>query len=584
MPRGLMQDRPLLISSLIEHAACFHPHAEIVSRTTEGPIHRCTYADIHRRAKQLANALEVRGVGPGDRIATLAWNGYRHMELYYGVSGMGAVLHTINPRLFPEQIEYIVNHAEDQFLFFDLSFVPLVERLAKALPTVRGFVVMTDREHMPECSIPRLLCYEELLDGQTSDYRVAAVRRNDGVVAMLHVRHHRQSQRRALFPPLLGAALLGRLCDRRAGHRRWRDRLLVVPMFHVNAWGMPYAGAMCGARLVMPGPALDGKSVYQLMRDEKVTLALGVPTVWLMLLQYVDAERLTPKEDLCLRRVVIGGSSAPRAMSERFETTFGAFVVHAWGMTEMSPLGTVCNLLPKHGGYTLEQRLAIQEKQGRAVYGVEMKIVDDDGASLPHDGMASGHLLVRGPWITCGYYRDEGTSALDAAGFFDTGDVATIDADGYMQITDRSKDVIKSGGEWISSIALENAAIGHPAVAEAAVIGAPHPKWQERPLLIVVRKPGQALDRESMLQFLAGKVTPLVASRRCRFRRRTAAYRHRQTAQAPAARDVQGLSPATQSLTGLADSGISRDVCRLIEVAPSSPACCRWASGRDRID
>ena len=507
MPKGLMQDRPLLISSLIEHAACFHPHAEIVSRTTEGPIHRCTYADIHRRAKQLANALEVRGVGPGDRIATLAWNGYRHMELYYGVSGMGAVLHTINPRLFPEQIEYIVNHAEDQFLFFDLSFVPLVERLAKSLPTVRGFVVMTDREHLPECSIPRLLCYEELLDAQTSDYlwpqfdetTASSLCYTSGTTG--NPKGVLYSHRSSVLHSWAACATDGLAIG--AGE----TALLVVPMFHVNAWGMPYAGAMCGARLVMPGPALDGKSVYQLMRDEKVTLALGVPTVWLMLLQYVDAERLTPKEDLCLRRVVIGGSSAPRAMSERFETTFGAFVVHAWGMTEMSPLGTVCNLLPKHGGYTLEQRLGIQEKQGRAVYGVEMKIVDDDGASLPHDGMASGHLLVRGPWITCGYYRDEGTSALDAAGFFDTGDVATIDADGYMQITDRSKDVIKSGGEWISSIALENAAIGHPAVAEAAVIGAPHPKWQERPLLIVVRKPGQALDRESMLQFLAGKVT-----------------------------------------------------------------------------
>ena len=505
MLKGLMQDRPLLISSLIEHAATCHPHGEIVSRTSEGPIHRCTYADIQRRSKQVARALTALGVQPGERVATLAWNGYRHMELYYGVSGMGAVLHTINPRLFPEQIEYIANHAEDQYLFFDLSFVPLLERLAGRLSTVRGFIVMTDRAHLPECSIPGLLCYEDLIAGQTGEYSwpqfdetaASSLCYTSGTTGnpkgVLY--SHRSSVLHSWAACAVDGLALG------AGE----TALLVVPMFHVNAWGMPYAGAMSGARLVMPGPALDGKSVYDLMRDEKVTLALGVPTVWLMLLQHVDAAGLQPKEELCLRRVVIGGSSAPRAMSECFETRFGAFVVHAWGMTEMSPVGTVCNLLPKHAGCSLEQRLAIQEKQGRAVYGVDMKIVDDDGAPLPRDGRSAGHLLVRGPWITRAYFRDEG-SILDADGFFDTGDVATIDADGYMQITDRSKDVIKSGGEWISSIALENAAIAHPAVAEAAVIGAPHPKWQERPLLIIVRKPAQELTREAMLQFLAGRV------------------------------------------------------------------------------
>ena len=505
MLKGLMQDRPLLISSLIEHAATCHPHGEIVSRTSEGPIHRCTYADIQRRSKQVAQALTALGVQPGERVATLAWNGYRHMELYYGVSGMGAVLHTINPRLFPEQIEYIANHAEDQYLFFDLSFVPLLERLAGRLSTVRGFIVMTDRAHLPECSIPGLLCYEDLIAGQTGEYSwpqfdetaASSLCYTSGTTGnpkgVLY--SHRSSVLHSWAACAVDGLALG------AGE----TALLVVPMFHVNAWGMPYAGAMSGARLVMPGPALDGKSVYDLMRDEKVTLALGVPTVWLMLLQHVDAAGLQPKEELCLRRVVIGGSSAPRAMSECFETRFGAFVVHAWGMTEMSPVGTVCNLLPKHAGCSLEQRLAIQEKQGRAVYGVDMKIVDDDGAPLPRDGRSAGHLLVRGPWITRAYFRDEG-SILDADGFFDTGDVATIDADGYMQITDRSKDVIKSGGEWISSIALENAAIAHPAVAEAAVIGAPHPKWQERPLLIIVRKPAQELTREAMLQFLAGRV------------------------------------------------------------------------------
>ncbi|WP_299065142.1 3-(methylthio)propionyl-CoA ligase, partial [Accumulibacter sp.] len=505
MLKGLMQDRPLLISSLIEHAAACHPHGEIVSRTSEGPIHRCTYADIQRRSKQVAQALTALGVQPGERVATLAWNGYRHMELYYGVSGMGAVLHTINPRLFPEQIEYIANHAEDQYLFFDLSFVPLLERLAGRLSSVRGFIVMTDRAHLPECSIPGLLCYEDLIAGQTGEYAwpqfdetaASSLCYTSGTTGnpkgVLY--SHRSSVLHSWAACAVDGLALG------AGE----TALLVVPMFHVNAWGMPYAGAMSGVRLVMPGPALDGKSVYDLMRDEKVTLALGVPTVWLMLLQHVDAAGLQPKEELCLRRVVIGGSSAPRAMSECFETRFGAFVVHAWGMTEMSPVGTVCNLLPKHAGCSLEQRLAIQEKQGRAVYGVDMTIVDDDGAPLPRDGRSAGHLLVRGPWIASAYFRDEG-SVLDADGFFDTGDVATIDADGYMQITDRSKDVIKSGGEWISSIALENAAIAHPAVAEAAVIGAPHPKWQERPLLIIVRKPAQELTREAILQFLAGRV------------------------------------------------------------------------------
>ncbi len=505
MLKGLMQDRPLLISSLIEHAATCHPRGEIVSRTSEGPIHRCTYADIQRRSKQLAQALTALGVQPGERVATLAWNGYRHMELYYGVSGMGAVLHTINPRLFPEQIEYIANHAEDQYLFFDLSFVPLLERLAGRLSSVRGFIVMTDRAHLPECSIPGLLCYEDLIAGQTGEYAwpqfdetaASSLCYTSGTTGnpkgVLY--SHRSSVLHSWAACAVDGLALG------AGE----TALLVVPMFHVNAWGMPYAGAMAGVRLVMPGPALDGKSVYDLMRDEKVTLALGVPTVWLMLLQHVDAAGLQPKEELCLRRVVIGGSSAPRAMSECFETRFGAFVVHAWGMTEMSPVGTVCNLLPKHAGCSLEQRLAIQEKQGRAVYGVDMAIVDDDGAPLPRDGRSAGHLLVRGPWIASAYFRDEG-SVLDVDGFFDTGDVATIDADGYMQITDRSKDVIKSGGEWISSIALENAAIAHPAVAEAAVIGAPHPKWQERPLLIIVRKPAQELTREAILQFLAGRV------------------------------------------------------------------------------
>jgi len=505
--KALMQDRPLLISSLIEHAKAYHPHGEIVSRTVEGPIHRCTYSDIHRRSKQVANALTALGVTEGDRIATLAWNGYRHMELYYGVSGMGAVLHTINPRLFPEQIAYIANHAEDQYLFFDLTFLPLIEKLAPAMTSVKAFVAMTDRAHMPAgSSVRNLLCYEELVAEHSADYEWPVLDENSASSLCYtsgttgHPKGVLYSHRSTVLHSFAACAVDGLALSSA------ESALLVVPMFHVNAWGMPYAGAMCGAKLVMPGPGLDGKNVYDIMRDEKVTLALGVPTVWLMLFNHVEAAGLDPQADLALNRVVIGGSAAPRAMSHKFETVFGARVVHAWGMTELSPLGTVCNFLPKHAGQDLEQRLDLQTKQGRPVYGVEMKITDDEGQALPHDGKAFGHLMVRGPWIAGGYFKGEGGDILDADGFFDTGDVATIDADGYMQITDRSKDVIKSGGEWISSIDLENAAMGHPAVAEAAVIGVAHPKWQERPLLIVVRKKDQDTTRDHVLQYLEGKV------------------------------------------------------------------------------
>jgi len=503
---GLMQDRPLLISSIIEHAVALHAGAEIVSRTVEGPLHRCTYGDIHRRAKQAANALAALGVAPGDRIATLAWNGYRHLELYYGVSGGGAVLHTINPRLFHEQIAYIVNHAEDRYLFFDTTFAPLVEALAPELPSVRGFVAMTDRAHMPSLRVSNLICYEEWIEAASADYEWPVLDEQTAS-SLCYSSGTTGSPKGVLYShrSTLLHTYAACMADSLALSPD-ESVLLVVPMFHVNGWGMPYAAPMSGAKLVLPGPALDGKSVYALLKDERVTLALGVPTVWLMLLQHVDAEGLDPKRDLVLRRVVIGGSAAPRAMSEQFETKFGAFVVHAWGMTEMSPLGTICNLLPKHRSYDLARRLDVQAKQGRAMFGVEMKITDDAGRELPRDGKAFGHLLVRGPWVTRGYFQGDGGAILDGEGFFDTGDVATIDPDGYMQITDRSKDVIKSGGEWISSIEIENAAVGHPAVAEAAVIGVPHPKWQERPLLIVVRKAGQEVTREDLLGYLAGRV------------------------------------------------------------------------------
>ncbi|WP_374481208.1 3-(methylthio)propionyl-CoA ligase [Zoogloea sp.] len=504
---GLMQDRPLLISSLIEHAAAFHPHAEIVSRTVEGPIHRCTYADIRRRAMQVANAMKTLGVQPGDRVGTLAWNGYRHMELYFGVSGMGAVLHTINPRLFPEQIEYIANHAEDQYLFFDVSFTALIEKLAPRMKSVKAFVAMTERANMPTADIPGLICYEDLIGREPADYRwpefderaASSLCYTSGTTG--NPKGVLYSHRSSVLHAFLACSVDG------LGLGAAESALVVVPMFHVNAWGMPYAGAMCGAKLVLPGPAMDGKSLYELIRDEGVTLALGVPTVWQMLLQHAERNATDPKRELVLRRVVIGGSSAPRSMCEAFETLMGAFVVHAWGMTEMSPIGTICNLLPKHKRASLEQRLDLQVKQGRGVYGVELKLTDEDGNRLPHDGRAAGHLKVRGPWIANAYFRDEGGSILDEEGFFDTGDIATIDLDGYMQITDRAKDVIKSGGEWISSIDLENAAVGMPGVAEAAVIGIPHPKWQERPLVIVVRKPDCPLiNKDDVLQYLESQV------------------------------------------------------------------------------
>ena len=506
MLTGLMQDRPLSISSLIEHANACHPDVEIVSRTVEGPIHRCTWRDIHRRSKQVAKALVALGVAPSERIATLAWNGYRHLELYYGVSGTGAVLHTINPRLFPEQIEYIVNHAEDRYLFFDVTFAPLVARLAPALKGVKGYVAMTDRAHMPAQAIPNLLCYEELVGAQDSDYEwpVFDERTASSLCYTSGTTGHPKGVLYSHRSTVLHS--YGACFSDSVGISAGDALLMVVPMFHVNAWGTPYAGAMAGAKLVLPGPALDGRSIYELIRDEKVSLALGVPTVWLMLLQHVETAGIDPKQECTLRRVVIGGSAAPRAMCAKFDALFGAFVVHAWGMTEMSPLGTVCNLLPKHRDFTPGQRLDVQAKQGRPIFGVELKITDDAGRRLPHDGKAFGHLMVRGPWVTSGYFRDEGDTILDPEGFFDTGDVATIDPDGYMQITDRSKDVIKSGGEWISSIDLENAAVGHPAVAEAAVIGVPHPKWQERPLLVVVRKQGQDVSREHLLEFLQGRV------------------------------------------------------------------------------
>jgi fatty-acyl-CoA synthase len=501
---GLMQNRPLLIQQLIEHAALNHGDTEIVSRRVEGDIHRYTYRDARVRAKKVAEALIALGIAPGDRIGTLAWNGYRHFELYYGISGMGAVCHTINPRLFPEQIVYIVNHAEDRILFVELNLLPLVETLLPQLPTVRHVVAMTDRAHLPpDCRIPDLLVYEELVEGRPGTYEwpefdertASSLCYTSGTTGnpkgVLY--HHRSTMLHAL-----GSALPDTL-----GLSARSVVLPVVPMFHVNAWGLPYSAALVGAKLVFPGAALDGASVYELFETEGVTFTAGVPTVWLALLQHMQANKL---ELSTLKHAVIGGSAAPPAMIEAFDRDHGVEVLHAWGMSEMSPLGSVNHPKAKHAKMPAADVFAVRLKQGRPPFGVEMKIVDDSGNELPRDGKAFGDLMVRGPWITSGYFKGEGGEVLQDGGWFATGDVATLDPDGYMQITDRSKDVIKSGGEWISSIDLENAAMAHPGVAEAAVIGVHHPKWDERPLLIVHRKPGATVDKAELIAFLAGRV------------------------------------------------------------------------------
>ncbi len=499
---GQMQDTPLLVSSLIDYAARYHGDTEIVSRTVEGPIHRYTYSDAHRRARQLANALARLGVVQGDRVATLAWNGFRHVELYFGVSGMGAVLHTINPRLFAEQIVYIVNHAEDRLIFADLTFVPLLEKVAPVLGSVDAIVLMTDRAHMPQTSLPRVYCYEDLLAAESDDYAWPALDER-AACSLCYTSGTTGNPKGVLYSHRSTVLHSYAVCMPDGLGLSSHDAVLpVVPMFHANAWGLIYAAAMCGAKLVMPGLGLAGAQVYELLDAEQVTVSAGVPTVWLMLLDYLDKQGKSLPH---MKRTVIGGSAAPPSMIKAFEERYGVAVNHAWGMTEMSPLGTVGNMKRNMLGKPLSETLPYKVKQGRAIYGVELEIVDADGNQQPRDGKTSGNLLVRGPWVVSRYYG-ETEPATDERGWFDTGDVATLDAEGYMQITDRSKDVIKSGGEWISSIELENLAVGHPGVAEAAVIGLPHPTWSERPLLVVVRAQGSTVDRGELLAYLAPRV------------------------------------------------------------------------------
>jgi fatty-acyl-CoA synthase len=499
--QGLMQDWPLLCHRIIDHAAVQHPHRPIISRSIEGPIHRTDYATARRRALQLAQRLEHDGIRLGDRVATLAWNTWRHFESWYGILGIGAIYHTVNPRLFPDQIAWIVNHAEDRVMMTDLTFVPLLEKLAPQLPSIERYIILTDAAHMPPTALKNAVPYEEWIAEADGDFTWKNFDENTAA-GMCYTSGTTGHPKGVLYSHRTNVlhSMIASQAD--AMGISSRDIVMpVVPMFHANCWGIALTAPMNGAALVMPGQKMDGAAIYELLDSCKVTCTAAVPTVWLMLLQHLEA---TGAKLPYLKRVVIGGSACPRAMTEAFEERYGVEVIHAWGMTEMSPLGSLCSLKPEYAGLAGEARLDIKEKQGHPPFGVEMKITDDAGRDLPWDGKTFGRLKVRGAAILRRYYRDE-TDALDAEGFFDTGDVATLDPNGYMHITDRAKDVIKSGGEWISSIVLENLAMGHPKVAEAAVIGVRHPKWDERPLLIVVTKPGETATRDELLDFLRGR-------------------------------------------------------------------------------
>ena len=497
---GLMQDQPLLISTLIDFAERNHREAQIVSRRVEGDLHRTTYAEVAKRSRQVANAIDRLGLAFSDRVATLAWNGYRHLELYFGITGSGRVVHTVNPRLLPEQIAWIANHAEDQVLCFDVTFLPIVKAIWSKCSTVKHWIALCDADKLPaDTGIPGLQSYEGWIGVEPTTYTWPQFDERSAA-ALCYTSGTTGNPKGALYShrSTLLHAFAGALPDSLGLSAR--DTILpVVPMFHVNAWGLPYAAAMTGAKLVFPGAALDGKSVYDLIEGEQVTMAAGVPTVWLGLLNHTAQHGL---QFSSMRRTVIGGSACPPAMIKSFRDDYNVSVLHAWGMTEMSPIGTVCNLKLHQTQLGTDEQLAIMAKQGRAVFGVDMKIVDGDGAELPWDGLASGDLLVKGPWIISNYFKGEGGDPL-VEGWFPTGDVASIDADGFLQITDRSKDVIKSGGEWISSIDVENIAMAHPAVAMAACIAVPHPKWDERPLLVVMKKPGEQAAKATAADILA---------------------------------------------------------------------------------
>jgi fatty-acyl-CoA synthase len=499
---GNMQEGQLLISGLIEHAETYHKDTEIVSRSVEGPIHRYTLKDAANRSRKLANALGKLDLQQGDVVGTLAWNTFRHFELYFGVSGIGCVVNTVNPRLFPEQLIYIINHAQNKYLFVDLTFVELVESISDSLESVKGIIILTDKDHMPETKLKNVICYEELIADESNEYDWPVFDENTAS-SLCYTSGTTGNPKGVLYSHRSTLLHTWIVSSGNVGKISSSSVILpVVPMFHVNAWGIPYASAMFGAKLILPGPLMDGASIYELIDLEKPDLLMGVPTVWLGLLQYLNETNQTLDS---VSTALVGGSAAPRAMIQEFEEKHNVFLMHGWGMTEMSPLGTATSRTAEMDNMDIESRYDLQEKQGKAFFGVEMTIADDDGNELPKDGVAFGRLLVKGPTIVERYFKSN-ESSLDKNGWFDTGDVAKIHPEGSMEIVDRSKDVIKSGGEWISSIDLENAAVGHPAVAEACVIGVLHKKWDERPLLLVVKVEGKDLSKEEILAFLEDKV------------------------------------------------------------------------------